>query len=137
MEEHSFKLNNFVSGTIKRFTGLEISRIPNLLQLYNPMVVAPLLVKSFFGKKEESGGKELKQENAKIDDKQNNKNGANAEAVAEETSYESGEGDAVIIPVPIAQTKTVSTGRRNKRGGGAKTRVVVIDDTELAMYGGK
>ena len=57
--------------------------------------------------------------------------------MAAETTYESGEGDAMIIPVPIQQTKTVSTGRRNRRGSGAKTRVVVVDDTELAMYGGK
>ena len=85
-----------------------------------------------FGDKSES-----KKEKANIDDKQDNKNGANADAVAEETTYESGEGDAVIIPVPIAQTKTVSTGRRNRRGSGAKTRVVVVDDTELILYGGK
>ena len=135
MEEHSFKLNNFVSGTIKRFTGLEISRIPNLLQLYNPMVVAPLLIKSFFGKKEESGGKELKQEEAKISTKQDNKNGANADAVAAETTYESGEGDAVIIPVPVQQTQQVAI--KNKRGRTVGYRTVVIDDTELAMYGGK
>ena len=43
----------------------------------------------------------------------------------------------MIIPVPIQQTKTVSSGGRRKRGSGAKTRVVVVDDTELAMYGGK
>ncbi len=135
MEEHSFKLNNFVSGTIKRFTGLEISRIPNLLQLYNPMVVAPLLIKSFFGKKEESGGKELKQEEAKISTKQDNKNGENAEAVAAETTYESGEGDAVIIPVPVQQTQQVAI--KNKRGRTVGYRTVVLDDTELAMYGGK
>ena len=57
--------------------------------------------------------------------------------VAAATTYESGEGDAVIIPVPIEKTKTVSTGRRNRRGSGAKTKVVVVDDTELSMYGGK
>ena len=43
----------------------------------------------------------------------------------------------MIIPIPIEKTKTVSTGRRNRRGSGVKTRVVVVDDTELAMYGGK
>ena len=137
MEEHSFKLPGWLSGTIKRTIGLDISKIPNLLQLYNPMVVAPLLIKSFFGKKEESGGKELKQEEAKIDSKQDNKNGANADAVAAETTYESGEGEAVIIPVPVQQTKTVSTGNQRRRGSGMRTRTVVLDDTELAMYGGK
>ena len=43
-----------------------------------------------------------------VDENQDNKNGANADAVAAETTYESGEGNAVIIPVPIQQTKTVS-----------------------------
>ena len=135
MEEHSFKLPGWLSGSIKGVTGIEVSKIPNLLQLYNPMVVAPLLIKSFFGKKEESGGKELKQEEAKISTKQDNKNGDNAEAVAAETTYESGEGDAVIIPVPVQQTKEVAI--KNKRGRTVGYKTVVIDDTELAMYGGK
>ena len=137
MEEHSFKLPGWLSGSIKGVTGIEVSKIPNLLQLYNPMVVAPLLIKSFFGKKEESGGKELKQEEAKISTEQNNKNENNAKAVATETTYESGEGSAVIVPVPVQQTKTVSTGNKRRRGSGARTRTVVLDDTELAMYGGK
>ena len=135
MEEHSFKLPGWLSGSIKGVTGIEVSKIPNLLQLYNPMVVAPLLIKSFFGKKEESGGKDLKQEEAKISTKQDNKNGKNAEAVAAETTYESGEGDAVIIPVPVQQTKEVAI--KNKRGRTVGYKTVVIDDTELAMYGGK
>ena len=135
MEEHSFKLPGWLSGSIKGVTGIEVSKIPNLLQLYNPMVVAPLLIKSFFGKKEESGGKDLKQEEAKIDDKQDNKNGKNAEAVAAETTYESGEGNAVIIPVPVQQTKEVAI--KNKRGRTVGYKTVVIYDTELAMYGGK
>ena len=41
-----------------------------------------------------------------------------AEAVAAETTYESGEGNAMIIPVPIQQTKTVSTGGGGRRGEG-------------------
>ena len=135
MEEHSFKLPGWLSGSIKGVTGIEVSKIPNLLQLYNPMVVAPLLIKSFFGKKEESGGKDLKQEEAKISTKQDNKNGKNAEAVAAETTYESGEGNAVIIPVPVQQTKEVAI--KNKRGRTVGYKTVVIDDTELAMYGGK
>ena len=135
MKEHSFKLPGWLSGSIKGVTGIEVSKIPNLLQLYNPMVVAPLLIKSFFGKKEESGGKDLKQEEAKISTKQDNKNGKNAEAVAAETTYESGEGDAVIIPVPVQQTKEVAI--KNKRGRTVGYKTVVIDDTELAMYGGK
>jgi len=57
--------------------------------------------------------------------------------VAAETTYESGEGNAVIIPVPTEQTKTVSTGNERKRGSGMRTRTIILDDTELAMYGGK
>ena len=85
-----------------------------------------------FGDKSES-----KKEEAKIDDKQNNKNSTNADAVAAETTYESGEGEAVIIPVPVQQTKTVSTGNQKRRGSGMRTRTIILDDTELAMYGGK
>ena len=135
MEEHSFKLPGWLSGSIKGVTGIEVSKIPNLLQLYNPMVVAPLLIKSFFGKKEESGGKELKQEDAKISDNQDNKNSKNAESVSSETTYESGEGSAVIIPIPIQQTQQVAI--KNKRGRTIGYKTVVIDDSELAMYGGK
>ena len=129
MEEHSINVPKAL-----RFLIGGIEKIPNILQLYNPMVVAPLLIKSFFGK-EESGGKDLKQEDAKIDDKQNNKNRTNADAVAEETTYESGEGNAVIIPIPIQQTQQVAI--KNKRGRTIGYKTVVIDDSELAMYGGK
>jgi len=130
MEEHSINVPKAL-----RFLIGGIEKIPNILQLYNPMVVAPLLIKSFFGKKEESSGKELKQEDAKIDDKQNNKNRTNADAVAEETTYESGEGNAVIVPIPIQQTQQVAI--KNKRGRTIGYKTVVIDDSELAMYGGK
>ena len=83
-----------------------------------------------FGDKSES-----KKEEAKIDDKQNNKNGANADAVAEETTYESGEGDALLIPVVTTVTKEVPI--KNSRGRTIGFKTVTIDDTELAMYGGK
>ena len=135
MEEHSFKLPGWLSGSIKGVTGIEVSKIPNLLQLYNPMVVAPLLIKSFFGKKEESGGKELKQEEAKISDNQDNKNSKNAESVSSETTYESGEGDALLIPVVTTVTKEVPI--KNSRGRTIGFKTVTVDDTELAMYGGK
>ena len=83
-----------------------------------------------FGDKSES-----KKEEAKIDDKQNNKNGANADAVAEEATYESGEGDALLIPVVTTVTKEVPI--KNSRGRTIGFKTVTIDDTELAMYGGK
>ena len=56
MEEHSFELPWWVSNPIKKLTGLEIGKLPNILQLYNPMVVGPLLLKSFFPPSEEGSG---------------------------------------------------------------------------------
>ena len=116
----------------------QIDKFFNPLNLLNPFKFYPLLFKSFFGKRDgdeavTNGGSTT----AVVDKEQTTVNGGNADAVASETTYESGEGDAMIIPVPLEKTKTVSTGRRNKRGGGVKTKVVVVDDTELAMYGGK
>ena len=66
------------------------------------------------------------------------KAGKDAEAVASETTYESGEGNAVIIPLPPrgGGSPMMTTGRR-KRGSGVKVKTVVLDDTELALYGGK
>ena len=135
----TFGLYNFFEGL--GFAGGkdgQIDKFPNLLNILNPFKFYPLLFKSFFGKRDgdeavTNGGSTT----AVVDKEQTTVNGGNADAVAAETTYESGEGDAAIIPVPIKETKTVSTGRRNRRGSGAKTRVVVVDDTELAMYGGK
>ena len=83
-----------------------------------------------FGDKSES-----KKEEVKLSGEQDNKNGENASAVSSETTYESGEGNAVIIPVPIPETKQVPI--KNKRGRTVGYKTVVIDDSELAMYGGK
>ena len=117
----------------------QIDKFPNFLNLLNPLKFYPLLFKSFFGKRDEGESAVTSTGNTAVvtDDKKTNVNGENADAVAAETTYESGEGDAAIVPVPIEKTKTVSTGRRNRRGSGAKTRVVVVDDTELILYGGK
>ena len=118
----------------------QIDKFINPLNLLNPFKFYPLLFKSFFGKRDEGEAEAVTNggsTSAVVDKEQTTVNGGNADAVAAETTYESGEGDAAIIPVPIKETKTVSTGRRRNRGSGAKTRVVVVDDTELAMYGGK
>ena len=135
----AFGLYNLFEGL--GFTGGkdgQVDKFPNLLNIINPLKFYPLLLKSFFGKRDgdeavTNGGSTT----AVVDEEQTTVNGGNADAVAAETTYESGEGDAMIIPVPIQQTKTVSAGGKRRRGSGAKTRVVVIDDTELAMYGGK
>ena len=74
----------------------------------------------------------------RISKSQQNKAGKDAKAVASETTYESGEGNAVIIPIPSGGGGSpMSVGGGRKRGSGAKVRTVVVDDTELALYGGK
>jgi hypothetical protein len=140
MEEHSFELPGWVSGTIKSVTGLEITKLPNLLQLYNPFVVAPLLVKSFFGGGGESSGGNFKpvadnKIEGRISRSEQNKAGKDAEAVAAETTYESGEGNEVIVPVPVVQVKEVRT---NRRGSGARKRKKdPVDQSAISMYAGK
>ena len=78
---------------------------------------------------------ESKKEEAKISDNQDNKNSKNAESVSSETTYESGEGDALLIPVVTTVTKEVPI--KNSRGRTIGFKTVTVDDTELAMYGGK
>ena len=116
-----FKENN------KGFAG-----VTNWLALLDLTKTIPLLAESFLPNI--FGGDESKKE-VKVDKVQDNKNGKNASEVAKETTYESGEGNAVIIPVPIPETKQVPI--KNKRGRTTGFKTVVIDDTELAMYGGK
>ena len=120
-----FKENN------KGFAG-----VTNWLALLDLTKTIPLLAESFlpniFGGDESK--KEVKPE-AEVGKDQNNKNGKNASEVAKETTYESGEGNAVIIPVPIPETKQVPI--KNSRGRTVGYKTVVIDDSELALYGGK
>ena len=117
----------------------QIDKFINPLNLLNPLKYFPLLFKSFFGKRDESetvatGGSTT----AVVADNQDNKNGANANAVAAETTYESGEGNAAIIPIPTGGGSGGGVGNRtNRRGSGMRTKVLVVDDTELALYGGK
>ena len=157
-----FGLYNFFESL--GFTGGkdgQVDKFPNLLNILNPFKFYPLLFKSFFGKRDESE-ESVGSSTATISDEDDtitttisgsigsqetfggkggstykSKAGKDAEAVASETTYESGEGNATIIPVPIQQTKTVSTGGGRRRGGGVRTKTVVIDDSELAMYAGK
>ena len=114
----------------------QIDKFFNPLNLLNPLKFYPLLFKSFFGKRDETeisaGG-----ETAVVDEEQTTVNGGNADAVAAETTYESGEGDAMIIPVPIQGSNRRAMMSKRRRGSGAKTKVMVVDDTELSMYGGK
>mgnify|MGYP003112282682 CR=1 FL=1 len=134
----AFGLYNFFEGL--GFTGGkkgQVDKFPNLLNILNPLKFYPLLFKSFFGKRDEgedvaaTGG-----ETAVVSENQDNKNGVNADAVAAETTYESGEGDAVIIPIPVQQP-TQQVAIKNKRGRTIGYKTIVLDDTELVLYGGK
>ena len=76
--------------------------------------------------------------NARIYRGDQNKAGKDADAVASETTYESGEGNAVIIPLPSGGGGSpMITGGKKGRGSGIQVKTVVVDDTELALYGGK
>ena len=161
----AFGLYNLFEGL--GFTGGkdgQVDKFPNLLNIINPLKFYPLLFKSFFGKRDEtpdvnaSGGgtAEISNDDDTItttisgtvgsQETFGGKGGStyetkakkDAEAIAKETTYESGEGNAVIVPIPTGGGGSpMITRRKNKRGSGAKTRIVVVDDTELALYGGK
>ena len=136
----TFGLYGFYEGL--GFTGGkdgQVDKFPNLLNILNPLKFFPLLFKSFFGKRDESetatnGGGTT----AVVDEEQTTVNGGNADAVAAETTYESGEGNAVIIPLPPSGSGSpMMTGGKRGRGSGVKVKTVVVDDTELALYGGR
>ena len=134
----AFGLYNFFESL--GFTGGkdgQVDKFPNLLNIINPLKFYPLLFKSFFGKRDESATVTNSGSAAVVDENQDNKNSTNAEAVAAETTYESGEGDAMIIPVPIQGSNRRAMMSKRRRGSGAKVKTVVLDDTELALYGGK
>ena len=158
-----FGLYNFFESL--GFTGGkdgQIDKFPNLLNILNPFKFYPLLFKSFFGKRDESE-ESVGSSTATVSDEDDNitttisgsigsqetfggkggstyksKAGKDAEAVASETTYESGEGNAVIIPISTGGGGSpMITGGKRGRGSGAKVKTVIVDDTELVLYGGK
>ena len=129
----------------------QIDKFINPLNLLNPFKFYPLLFKSFFGKRDEgeSGGGETTSSSitGTISANQETFDGKggstyetkaekDAKAVAKETTYEEGAGGVKFIPVPVVQSTPVLV--KNRGGGsGGGTNTVMIDDTELALYGGK
>ena len=71
-----------------------------------------------------------------LDDNQGGGKNGDAVEVAKETTYEEGEGEVKFIPVPVVQSTPVTV---KNRGGGSRSgsRTFMIDETELALYGGK
>ena len=107
--------------------------------------MVPLLVKSFFGGEKEGDNIKKDSSDAKVDDTKkdmvlddNQGGGKNGDAVevAKETTYEEGEGEVKFIPVPVVQSTPVAV-KNGGGGSGGGTNTVLIDDTELALYGGK
>ncbi len=68
----------------------QIDKFPNLLNILNPFKYVKLLVKSFFPPGEEKEGGDLAQFGS-------SDSNTDAEDVSEETSYEEGSGDTVVI----------------------------------------
>ena len=142
MEEHSLKVPKAL-----RFLIGGIEKIPNILQLYNPMVTVPLFIKSFFGGEKESettsssitGTISANQETfgGKGGSTYETKAGKDAKEVSKETTYESGEGNAAIIPVPLDQSTPPSSSQTimGKAKFGRYKRT--IDEISLALYAGK
>ena len=118
MEEHSFKLPWWVSDPIKRLTGMEVGKLPNILQLYNPMAMGPLLLKSFFPPGE--GDQAADVTPAEVGDTSVE---TGADAVSEETDYE---GNTVIVEDP---TSTAPAGGGG--GGGSKTIVLAASTKDV------
>jgi len=142
-KEHMVKLPK-VLGVQVKLPGIG-DTIPNLLQLYNPLAMVPLLVKSFFGGEKEGDNIKKDSSNAKVDDTKKDmvlddvqgggkKN--DAVEVAKETTYEEDAGAVKFIPVPVVQSTPVTV-KNGGGGSGGGTNTVLIDDTELALYGGK
>jgi len=103
MEEHSFKLPWWVSGPINKLTGMDLEKIPNVLQLANPLVTFPLLVKSFFPPKEEKAP-QIKQEKGKEPPKKEQEKEKGG-------SSSSSSGDSGDEPVTVSLTATDDPGK--------------------------
>jgi len=117
--------------------------VTNWLALLNLTKTVPLLAKSFFPKifggdesTKEINKEEVKKEKLKVSEEQDNKNEKNAKEVSSETTYESGEGNTVFIPLqteggdqftPNVKSRTYST----------KSYKRTIDDVALSLYAGK
>ena len=98
MEKHSFEVPGWVSGPIKRVTGLEVKKLPNLLQLLNPVATFPLLKDGFFppgGEKSENG--------AQLG---SSGGGDKAEGVDQSAPYEDEAEEEIVVPFPGGQQES-------------------------------
>jgi hypothetical protein len=96
-----------------------VTSIPNILQLYNPMAMGPLLLKSFFPPGE--GDKAADVTPAEIGGTSVD---ADSAAVSEETDYEKTGGNTVLVEAP-----TPPSGGGG--GGGSKTLVLASSTKDV------
>ncbi len=98
MEKHSFEVPGWVSGPIKRVTGLEVKKLPNLLQLLNPVATFPLLKDGFFppGDEKSQNGVQLGSSGG----------GDKSKGVDQSASYEDGAEEEIVVPFPGGQQES-------------------------------
>ena len=103
-----------------------VTSIPNILQLYNPMAMGPLLLKSFFppGEKNGEGSAKVSSSSTPAEIAASPKD-ADAAAVSEETDYEKTGGNTVIVEDPTA------TAPSGGGGGGSKTVVLAASTKDV------
>ena len=117
-KDHMIKLPK-IAGIQVKLPGIG-SKIPNLLQLYNPMAMGPLLLKSFFPPSGEDGAADVTP--AEVGDTSVE---TDADAVSEETDYEKTGGNIVLAEAP---TPPVGGGGG---GGGSKTVVLAASTKDV------
>ena len=118
-KDHMIKLPK-IAGIQVKLPGIG-SKIPNLLQLYNPMAMGPLLLKSFFPPSGEEGAADVTPAEiggTSVD--------ADSAAVSEETDYEKTGGNTVIVEDPTATAPAGGGG-----GGGSKTIVLAASTKDV------
>jgi len=113
MEEHSFELPWWVSGPIKKLTGMEVGKLPNILQLYNPLAMGPMLLKSFFPPGESSEKIPAVVSSGEDIQSINNERSKEIDDISVPASYDKKEGANIFLEAP----STSSGGGGFSKGG--------------------
>ncbi len=134
-EEHMVQLPK-VLGVQVKLPGIG-DKIPNLLQLYNPFAMAPLLVKSFFGGEQSGGKKEVepkdegdvpkgleKQEEALIATNQESGAQGVIDSISNRASYEEPAASSVTVtPIKVPAS---SPGTPGGEEGSSSPMIVTV-----------
>ena len=127
-KDHMIKLPK-IAGIQVKLPGIG-SKIPNLLQLYNPMAMGPLLLKSFFPPSGEEGAADVTP--AEVGDTSVD---ADAAAVSEETDYEKTGGTTVLAEAPTPPSGGGGGGGSNTLVLAASTKDVVNSYNKSVVTG--